>query len=232
MPRPQLWIIAGPNGAGKTSLVSESKDSLGLPEDAFINPDAITLSYLQEQGIESWKEAPPEVLKETFIRAANDAERLLEARMETGGIAVVESVLSTTKYCKLVERVRELGGELKLIYVALKSAELSKARVGLRVLKGGHDVPADKLDARWKKSLELLPWFAFRADEFWIIDNSEQRKVTGGHLLVSGSHQVLHLHGIPEGDLRAAMSEFLTKFTELNSAGTWSLDLGDRYELP
>lgn len=144
MAAPTLWIIAGPNGAGKTTLVSKSMESFGLTADAFINPDAITLAYLKEQGIENWGQAPAEILKATFIRAANDTQKMLEERIESGGTAVIESVLSTPKYCELVERVLALGGELKLIYVALRSSTLSKQRVAIRVAKGGHGVPAEK----------------------------------------------------------------------------------------
>ncbi len=48
MSKPELWIIAGPNGAGKTTLVSKSRHQFGLPEDAYINPDAITLECLED----------------------------------------------------------------------------------------------------------------------------------------------------------------------------------------
>ena len=232
MARPEFWIIAGPNGAGKTTLVAGAKGGFGLPEDAYINPDAVTLAYLREQGIQDWKEAPPEVLKQTFVRAANDSQRLLEKRIEHGKTAVIERVLSTSKYCEVVERVLELGGTFNLIYVGLNSPMLSRQRVGLRVMKGGHDVPADKLESRWRKSLELLPWFAFRASHFWIFDNSNPEKFDGGQLLVSGSDHVLHLHGIPTDDFRVLTSQFLNKFEEMNIGAEWKIELEAPYKLP
>ncbi len=232
MARPELWIIAGPNGAGKTTLVAGTKGGFGLPADAYINPDAVTLAYLQEQGIKDWKEAPPGLLKQTFVRAANDSQRLLEERMELGKAAVIESVLSTSKYCEVVERVLELGGTFNLVYVGLNSPLLSRQRVGLRVMKGGHDVPEDKFESRWQKSLELLPWFAFRATRFWVFDNSNPERFAGGQLLVSGNDHVLHLHGIPTDDFRVLISQFLNKFEEMNTGAEWKIELEDFYRLP
>lgn len=231
MSKPELWIIAGPNGAGKTTLVLKARHQFALPEQAFINPDAITLMYLKEQGIGTWADAPSDTLEATFIRAANDAERLLHERIESGGTAVIESVLSTQKYCRLVERVLELGGTFSLIYVALQSPEVSRQRVTIRKAKGGHGVPEDKLEARWKRSLELLPWFAVKATEFWLIDNTAPEEITGGHLLVSGAKRVLHVHGIPNLEMRPLVSAFLTGFTSQPEAAGWRFDLEDRFEL-
>ncbi|MDP1586223.1 MAG: zeta toxin family protein [Prosthecobacter sp.] len=229
MPRPELWIIAGPNGAGKTTFVEIARSEAGLPEHAFINPDAITLSYLREMGIESWKDAPADLLKTTFIRAANDAERLLQERVESGGIALIETVLSTRKYCALVESVRELGGVFNLIYVALSSAELSGERVAIRKSRGGHDVPADKLLPRWRASLENLPWFAVRSDNLFFYDNSSSSRDEPHVLLVSGAEQVLTLHGLPSPAMRGIIAEFIRGFVAQDTGRRWRLDIDEPF---
>src|SRR3546814_15389835 len=66
----------------------------------------------------------------------------------------VETVLSTPKYRKLVEKARNLGFSVRLVYVVLKSAELQMERIRIRVAKGGHDVPEDKVFGRRKRSFE------------------------------------------------------------------------------
>ncbi len=81
MPGPNLWIIAGPNGAGKTTFVQQTLDDFGLPPDAHINPDVVTLEYLKKQGINRWEDAPAPLLRETFIQAANDVEERLSSGM-------------------------------------------------------------------------------------------------------------------------------------------------------
>jgi predicted ABC-type ATPase len=46
------------------------------------------------------------------------------------------------------------------------------ARVALRVKKGGHDVPTDKIVERWHKSHQEFNWFAHQVDEVAVWDNS------------------------------------------------------------
>ncbi|NOS70193.1 MAG: hypothetical protein HOP33_09710 [Verrucomicrobia bacterium] len=93
--------------------------------------------------------------------------------LAAGEAVAVETVLSTDKYRPVVEQLRRDGGMFNLIYVGLNSPELSRQRVAARVAKGGHPVPEEKLAGRWQRSLEHLPWFASRADHFFIFDNSD-----------------------------------------------------------
>lgn len=173
MKAPDLWIIAGPNGAGKTTLMSRGVFSRVVPMKSMVNPDDITFDYLKAEGIHSWEEAPLATQTRLFIKAAEEAQRRLEERVEKGQVAVVESVLSTRKYVPLVERTIELGGRFYFIYVILNSPTLSRIRVTARADSGGHDVPSDKLERRWHDSLEIAPWFAARARRFWVVDNSD-----------------------------------------------------------
>ena len=62
--------------------------------------------------------------------------------------------------------------EILLVYVLLRSPELHVARVRLRVKKGGHAVPKNKILSRRKRSLQQLPWFLQNADLAWLYDNS------------------------------------------------------------
>ena len=61
---------------------------------------------------------------------------------------------------------------VRLIYVALSSAELNVERVGLRVGKGGHAVPRNKIIERRAKPLALLPKFLAETDDAFMFDNS------------------------------------------------------------
>jgi predicted ABC-type ATPase len=61
---------------------------------------------------------------------------------------------------------------VRLIYVLLNSAQLNIERVRLRVAKGGHDVPTDKIVERRARSLAQLPWFLRQSDDAWLFDNS------------------------------------------------------------
>lgn len=82
------------------------------------------------------------------------------------------SVLSTPKFRRLVLAAKQRRFTIHLIYVLLSSSQLNIERVRLRVAKGGHDVPKDKIVERRERSLAQLPWFLAQTDEAWLFDNS------------------------------------------------------------
>jgi predicted ABC-type ATPase len=108
-----------------------------------------------------------------------------------GEPAGVETVLSSGKYRPLVEEARAAGGFVGLIYVALSSPAIARERVAARVRRGGHGVPDEKVDRRWKRSLDCLVWFAERASAFWVIDNSDSDPTRPPVLMASGKSGVL-----------------------------------------
>lgn len=96
----------------------------------------------------------------------------LKASLQAHQTVGVETVLSTGKYRQLVSAAKSLRFQVRLTYVILDSPERNVERVRLRVAKGGHDVPEDKIRARYSRSLEQLPWFLEQADQANIYDNS------------------------------------------------------------
>ena len=78
----------------------------------------------------------------------------------------------TDKYRRLVEAAKRRSFDFHLIYVLLDSPDRNVERVRLRVAKGGHDVPEERVWARYVRSLAQLPWFFRRADRAWVFDNS------------------------------------------------------------
>lgn len=227
MRKPHLWIIAGPNGAGKTTFVNDGPFRAALSHCEFINPDALTLAYLKDQGFTSWSDTPEDILKATFIRAAEDCQKQLERGIETGGSVVIETVLSTAKYKTLVERVKLLKGRFMLLYVALNSPLLSKERIAFRVSQNGHGVPAEKLTSRWSKSLTNLAWFANQADRFWVIDNSSEELHENYHLIISGHTHHLTMHGLPRGPMMPVASQIVTNHSRCGASGEWSFTISD-----
>lgn len=173
---PELWLIGGPNGAGKTTLCSAEAFQSQLDGLRFLNPDQITLQLLRQRGFASFADTPADVLREANIEAADRVLQELVNGVGNGQFMGVETVLSTAKYKPLVTTARTLGGRFYLIYVSLASPALSLERVQRRVRQGGHDVPADRLAERWHRSLQVLPWFAAHADDFWIFDNSDSER--------------------------------------------------------
>lgn len=67
----------------------------------------------------------------------------------------------------------------------VRTVELQLDRIRLRVAKGGHAVPEERVRARRLRSFDQLSWFLEAADAAWIFDNSASepelvgRKISG-----------------------------------------------------
>jgi predicted ABC-type ATPase len=60
-----------------------------------------------------------------------------------------------------------------LCFIGLESPELSDERVAMRVLQGGHDVPSEKLVARYPRTLENLRRAIRELPRVLVFDNSD-----------------------------------------------------------
>jgi predicted ABC-type ATPase len=162
--RSKLWIVAGPNGSGKSSLYSNTEIEGFGGSVWIINPDLLSARIEQVEQLD---------LHAANLEAVKRIYSWLEASIDTHQTVGVETVLSTGKYQKLVLLAKARSFQVRLIYVLLRSVELNIERVKLRVAKGGHDVPEDKIAERRERSLAQLPWFLDQADQAWLFDNSD-----------------------------------------------------------
>ena len=138
--KPKLWIVAGPNGSGKSTLYDTTLiDDFGRSV-WIINPDLLTQRIIEQEGLER-SDANREAVERIMV--------WLKASLRTHQTVGVETVLSTGKYRPLVEAAKAGGFEIRLIYVMLRSPKLNVERVRLRVARGGHDVPREKVETRF-----------------------------------------------------------------------------------
>ncbi len=146
---PTCRIIAGPNGAGKTTFALEY-----LPKVVhcahFINADLIAA------GISPFS---PE---RELMSASRIFLREIENCIQKDRDFSFETTLSGRTYLRLIKRLRHAGWHVELIYLALPSIEMSKARVLERVKHGGHDIPLRDIERRFSRSLyNLLNDFSY-----------------------------------------------------------------------
>lgn len=160
---PVFWLFAGPNGSGKSTAYSAGRLEDEISRIWIVNPDLLTATIQVIEGQD---------LSTANLAAVTRMESWLDATLSVHRSVGVETVLSTEKYRRLVEKARSLGFRVRLTYVLLDSPERNVERVKLRVLKGGHDVPAEKIVARYWRSLAQMPWFLEQADLAEIFDNS------------------------------------------------------------
>ncbi len=161
--QPVFLIVAGPNGSGKSSVYANADLEWDGRSVWIVNPDLLAVQI---------SEVECKSLPDANLTAVQRIETWLEASIAVHKTIGVETVLSTGKYRRLVEAAKALGFAVWLIYVILDSPERSIERIKLRVAKGGHHVPDEKVRKRYFCSLVQLPWFLDQADKAWIWDNS------------------------------------------------------------
>jgi predicted ABC-type ATPase len=159
-----MWIVAGPNGAGKSTFTQ----SRVLHHISDVNLRQLNADERAQQI----RAVAPET-QNIALQAAIAIDTAVVECIERREDFLVETVLSTEKYLDDVRRARELGFRIGLVYVALATPEDAVRRVALRVAQGGHDVPFDRIVARWSRSLTMLGHFLSFADCFYIFDNSD-----------------------------------------------------------
>jgi predicted ABC-type ATPase len=112
---------------------------------------------------EIWREHFAQLLA-TVLR-----EMLLAARAKLS----FETVFSHPSKLDFMRQAVEQGYKVYLYFICTESPEINIARIKeVRVQLGGHDVPENKIRARYKRSLELMYDAAQLAYQAWFFDNS------------------------------------------------------------
>ncbi len=132
--RPIVIALAGSNGAGKSTFYESYLADGGL---RFINADELTASL----GVTAYEAA----------ELATSIRRELVNQRES---FIFETVLSDPVGDK-VEQLASyvaLGYTVVLIFIRIESADESSRRVSMCACQGGHDVPEEKLRARFDRT--------------------------------------------------------------------------------
>lgn len=158
--KPKCVIIAGPNGAGKTTFarkfLTAEKGVL-----RFVNADLIAA------GLSPLK---PEL-------AAREAGRLLLSELdrltrEKASFAL-ESTLSGKTYLDRIQRLRNAGYMVEMVFLKLNSSELAIKRVAHRVKQGGHHVPDEDVKRRFDRGWpNFVKHYRKLADDWAVYENS------------------------------------------------------------
>ncbi|MDA0195594.1 MAG: zeta toxin family protein [Bacteroidetes bacterium] len=157
-----MYIIAGPNGAGKTTLSYTI-----LPEmfdcDEFVNADEIA------RGISPLNPEKAE------IRAGRLMLQRIRELLEQGESFAFETTLSTKSYHGLINKAKELGYEIILLFLTLDSFELAIHRVQTRVSEGGHNIPTETIERRYFSGLtNFFKIYLPLVSQWILVDNSTE----------------------------------------------------------
>jgi predicted ABC-type ATPase len=82
------------------------------------------------------------------------------------------------------------GYKVYLYFVGTESPEINKYRVALRVKEGGHNVPPERIESRYYRSMELLYEAAEIAYQAFFFDNSiDNEPYRFGHFKLVGGEK-------------------------------------------
>lgn len=149
--KPEIIVFAGPNGSGKSTF-TELLKPVGID---YINADEIKKN-----------------LKCTDIEAAKLAEKQRENHVENMQEFCFETVMSTDRNLKLLQKAHDKGYFIRCYYILTIDPMINIQRVKSRVQSGGHDVPEDKIEKRYERALELVKDVVQVCDICHIYDNS------------------------------------------------------------
>jgi predicted ABC-type ATPase len=168
--QPFLLMIAGPNGAGKTTLTRLLRQG-GADFGEYINPDDIA------RELEGSYDA-------RVVQAQIIADRRREECIEAKRSFSFETVMSHPSKVDVLIRAKSAGFRVRLFFVGTDDPRTNIDRVAIRVAQGGHDVPKDRIVARWARTMELLHRAVSASDETFVFDNSDTAPVPVGPRLV------------------------------------------------
>ncbi|HEY3757612.1 MAG TPA: zeta toxin family protein [Opitutaceae bacterium] len=153
----RLEFLAGPNGDGKSTFFEAFLKDSGRP---FINADRIAAAL----GISDAEAA-----------AAADAAR---NHLLAEGISFITETVFSDPIGAELQFLRDAiaaNYRVTLHFIGVSSVQLSAARVAQRVRAGGHDVPPERLERRFRQSLENLRSALTFVPEIHVYDNSSSQ---------------------------------------------------------
>jgi len=164
-----LYVVAGVNGAGKSSIFAELARQAGV---LLFDADAVTQNLLDvNPGL-----GRDQANAIAWRTGADLLRKAIDQRLAFG----LETTLGGTTIPGLLERSLQEGHPVFMSYVGLDGVELHIARVRQRVARGGHDVPEDRIRARYANShanlIRLLP----RLEGLRVFDNSTEANPAAG----------------------------------------------------
>jgi len=159
----KLYIIAGPNGAGKTTASYTILPDI-LDCNEFVNADEIA------RGISPFN---PDIVA---FQAGRIMLNKIYDLLENGKTFALETTLSTNSYVSFIEKAKQKGYKIILLFLRLSSEELAIKRVETRVIEGGHDIPIKVIRRRYQNGLKnLFRKYIHIVDKWFLVDNSENQ---------------------------------------------------------
>lgn len=166
---PHLYVLAGANGAGKSSVGGAFLRTSG---GQYFNPNEVTREILSGDSNLGLAKAN-ELAWRLGVRALENA--ILHGRSHA-----FETTLGGKTIAALIAGAVQAGHALHLWYAGLDSPERHLARIAARVVRGGHDIPEEKVRERYQTSVRNLITLLPLATQVQVYDNSAEQDPANG----------------------------------------------------
>jgi predicted ABC-type ATPase len=164
-PNPKVIVIGGPNGAGKSTIARALVlGTFGIKK--YVNADTIA------QGLAAFH--PQSVAFEAGRIMLTWINKLAEQRED---FAFETTLASRTFIPKIEKWCRQEGYHFHLIFLWLRSPDLSVRRVAARVSAGGHHVPEQDIRRRYQRGICNFKPYQALADTWRLFDNSYEKPI-------------------------------------------------------
>jgi len=156
-----ITVLAGVNGAGKSSIGGSTIRKGG---GDWYNPDA-EARKLKEK-------APEKDILTINGEVWQQGVDLLDLAIREGECFAFETTLGGNTVPNKLHDAASVGIPVSVWYCGLSSAELHIQRVAERVARGGHNIPPEKIRARYESSMQNLCRLAPVLHQLYVYDNS------------------------------------------------------------
>ncbi len=157
---PDLYVIAGPNGVGKTTFAKEFLPSYAKCTK-FINADLIA------QGLAPF--APGTMLIKSGKLLLEQIRELAKAN-ETFAF---ETTLAGKTYISFLKQAKRQGYQVHVFFLWIPTVELALGRIANRVRMGGHEIPAETVRRRFRRSTyNFFHYYQQLADSWYLFNSS------------------------------------------------------------
>jgi predicted ABC-type ATPase len=158
----KIIIVGGANGVGKTTFAYQYRDEYKID---YLGADEIAAEIDKKETDENIE-----------LKAGKIFFRRLEEYLKAGKSIIIESTLSGTGLSRQIEKFKQNGFSIHLVYVFLDDDSLCIKRVSARVKKGGHNVPKKDIERRFQRSISnFRKIYLPLADTWQIVYNGLKR---------------------------------------------------------
>ncbi|TGM34785.1 zeta toxin [Leptospira biflexa] len=129
---------------------------------------------------------------------AADLAECLRQKLVKGNISFAfETVMSDRRKLDFLQLAKDSGYKIYLYFFCTADPEINKNRVAIRVKENGHNVPPDKIEERYYRSLENLKEAVKLSDRAYLFDSTRLDSILVAQIMNGNEVEVFVPEDVP-----------------------------------